>query len=84
MVSKTDFWQAVVETVVFTFTEYGYTNVDTMYLDIVAGLLSTAYPNIPEGLDWRRALFNMFHKYTKKHAKVRSHLSPLASPNPQP
>jgi len=73
--SPTDFWAVVNETVVFALVDFACVNVDVVYLDRVSGLLKIAYPNIPKDVEWNRALKNMFEKYRKQRAKVRTNFS---------
>ena len=70
--SPTDFWAVVNETVVFALVDFACVNVDVVFLDRVSGLLKIAYPNIPKDMEWNRALKNMFEKYRKQRAKVRT------------
>jgi hypothetical protein len=76
--SPTDFWAVVNETVVFALVDFACVNVDVVYLDRVSGLLKIAYPNIPKDVEWNRALKNMFEKYRKQRAKVRTSSRALA------
>ena len=77
--SRTDFDNAILESVLFTLKTYSMVNVDNIYLDRLAPLLSKFFDDkVPEGrIGYKKSLFYKFNNAKKTGAKVHSPINAL-------